>query len=87
MSDESCKSVREVDLDKSKVSNVSDIDMGLMKDDPLMVEFLQDIMSSKMMGKLVSRSPSYICSIPNDDDYISTLGNLEVSVYGILATP
>lgn len=78
--DKSCKFVGEVD---SNVSSASGNDARPKEDNPPMVRISWGIISSERMNVLVLkyRMPSnYVYRIPDDDEYVSTLGPLKVAM-------
>lgn len=78
--DKGGEAIGKADFDMSRVSNT---DVGLLEDDLLIIGILQGTISIERMSELVLRykvSPGYIYRIPTDDEYVSTLGHLEVGV-------
>lgn len=79
-SGESREPIKEVNLD---VSSRSVGDIGLIEDDPLIIQIPLRIMTLERMGELVSRYRiplEFMCRIPNDGEYIFTPNPLEVVV-------
>lgn len=71
-------------MGKSDVFTINNSDVRPTKDDPPVFGILRGIISKKRMNELVLRYrglPSYICRVSHNDEDVSTLGPLEVSVF------
>lgn len=75
--------VEEVSSDRMEVSNTSNNDGGPVDDNPPLIGFNRHIMTVEKMIELGLRYEvplGYAYMVPNTNEYVSTLGPLEISV-------